>query len=63
MGHKCCHGVELQKLNCLICDPKKRNMCKCDNSGTCELCKVFKPMKENIDKCLTKINIRNVALL
>lgn len=55
MYRKCCHGVNTNKLNCLICNPSKKNVCKCNNNGTCELCKEFKPLTKNINECLVNI--------
>lgn len=53
---RCCkHGVEVNKLNCLLCFPESRNYCKCNNIGCCELCKIFKPLTTEINKCLLKI--------
>jgi hypothetical protein len=59
MNYKCCHGIVLNKLNCLICNPEKRNVCKCNNQKTCELCKVFTPLKKNIDECISGICLKN----
>lgn len=56
----CCkHGIELNKLNCLLCYPDATNYCKCNNEGYCELCKIYKPLTSNINKCLIEICKKN----
>jgi hypothetical protein len=59
MDKKCRHGIIVNKLKCILCDKNAKNYCKCNNNGTCELCKVFKPICKDINDCLYKICIEN----
>jgi hypothetical protein len=51
----CKHGVNLSKLNCITCYPGTKNKCSCENQGKCELCKVFKPICNDINNLCKKM--------
>ncbi len=52
----CKHGYNTTVLTCLTCNPNgPKNKCTCNNTGTCALCKVFKPICEEINDCCDKI--------
>lgn len=56
----CKHGVNLSKLNCITCNPATKNECTCKNQGKCELCKVFKPICNDINN-LCKIMMKEMS--
>lgn len=55
MTYHCKHGVNTNKINCLLCEPNKKNYCSCNNAGSCPLCKEFKPLCANIMKVCNQI--------